>query len=215
MKRWWYGVLALFAAALGVNVWWRFAVRRRALPCPAWLAWFLENPYTETFAGSRQILDRLDLRPGMRVLDVGAGPGRLTIPAAKCVGPQGEVVALDVQAAMLDTLRARAAAQGLDNIRTIERPMSAGVLESDTFDRAWLVLVLGEIPNRAEALQEIYAALKPGGILSVTEMLPDPHYQRRATVVQLAEAAGFQVGQTFGTWVAFTLHLRKPEGMTR
>src|SRR3712207_6232773 len=116
---------------------------------------------------------------------------------------------------MLDKLRSRAVRRGLHNIRTIQRPMGAGVLEPNTFDRAWLVLVLGEIPNRAEALREIYAALKPVGILSVTEMLPDPHYQHRATVVQLAEAAGFQVSETFGPWVGFTLHLHKPPGMAR
>lgn len=214
MKRLLYVFLALLTATVGVSAWWRFAARRRELPCPAWLAWILENPYTETFAGSRQFLDCLDLRPGMRVLDVGAGPGRLTIPAAERVGPQGEVVALDVQAAMLDRLRARAAARGLRNIRTRERPIGVDALEPNTFDRAWLALVLGEIPDQGAAIGEIYAARKPGGILAITEMLPDPHYQTRATVNRLAADAGFQVVEQFNTWAGFTMHLRKPAGGT-
>lgn len=203
-------ILALVALSIGVSAWWRWAVRRRELPCPAWLAWTLESPITETFASSRRILDRLALAPGMRVLDVGAGPGRLAIPAAQQVAPHGEVVALDMQSGMLEQLRARAAARGLTNLRTIQRPIGPGVLQPNTFDRALLVLVLGEIPDREAALREIFTALKPDGILSVTEMLPDPHYQRRATVRRLAEAAGFQLDRSYGNWVAFTLHFVKP-----
>jgi ubiquinone/menaquinone biosynthesis C-methylase UbiE len=75
------------------------------MPCSTWLIWFLETPYTEAFASSKTILDRLDLTPGMRVFDVGAGPGCLSIPIAKRVGSQGEVVSLDIQPGMLHKLQ--------------------------------------------------------------------------------------------------------------
>lgn len=202
--------LLLGALLIGINVWWRLAVRRRELPCPTWLIWFLENPYTEAFASSKAILDRLDVRPGMRVLDVGAGPGRLSIPAAQRVGPQGEVVALDMQAGMLHKLETKAIAAGITNIRTLQQAVGERPLEHNAFDRAWLVLVLGEIPNRAEALQELFRALKFGGILSITEMLPDPHYQTKATVRRLAQEAGFEIGSSYGNGLGFTLHLVKP-----
>ncbi len=52
-------------------------------------------------AGAETILDRLALEPGMKVLDVGCGPGRLTVPAARRVGINGHVTALDVQPEML------------------------------------------------------------------------------------------------------------------
>ena len=57
---------------------------------------------------------------------------------------------------------------------------------ANNFDRALLVTVLGEIPDRDAALRAIFDALKPGGILSITEILRDPHYQRRTTVLRLA-----------------------------
>lgn len=72
------------------------------------------------------------------------------------------------------------------------------------------MLVLGEIPDRAQAPQELFNALKPAGTLSVTEMLPDPHYQTRATLRRLAEGAGFQSGRSFENGLGFTLHLIKP-----
>jgi SAM-dependent methyltransferase len=86
---------------------WRWSSRRRQMPCPAWLAWILENPLTEAVAGAEIILDRIGLRPGGRGLDVGCGPGRITLPASQRVGPAGEIVALDVQPAMLARLRQR------------------------------------------------------------------------------------------------------------
>jgi predicted methyltransferase len=73
------------------------------------------------------------------------------------------------------------------------------------------VTVLGEIVDQAAALCEIYDALKPGGIFSVTEVLPDPHYQSRARVRRLAESVGFRFDQLTGPWYAFTMNFCKPQ----
>lgn len=200
-------VLIAFGILSG-GFWWRSS-RRRRRPCPAWLGWLLENPYTNTVAGSSTVLDRLELAPGMRVLDAGSGPGRLTIPAAHRVGPTGEVVALDLQEAMLRGVRSAAARRGLTNIRTVQGEIEAGVPETGSFDRVLLVTVLGEVPDPASAMRVLHAALRPDGLLSVTEMLPDPDYQHRGTVRQLAEAAGFRFDRSYGNWLAFTMNFRK------
>ena len=71
-------------------------------------------------------------------------------------------------------------------------------------------MTLGEIPDREAALKQSLLALKPGGILSITEMLPDPHYQSRATVKRLADAAGFQFCSIAGNRWLFTANLVKP-----
>src|SRR5438094_3240996 len=94
-------VVVLIGLFMGVSLWWRYAARHQSLPCPASLSWLLTNPLAKGGAGSARILDRLHLSPGMRVLDVGCGPGRVSLPAAQRVEPDGQVLALDVQAAML------------------------------------------------------------------------------------------------------------------
>lgn len=182
----------------------------RPQPCPWWLSVLIENPYLNAVAGGRRLLDRIGLAPGMRVLDVGCGPGRIAIPAAERVGPEGEVVALDVQPQMLKKLEERSAASGLTNIRTVLGDAGEAELGEDSFDRALLVTVLGEIPDPAAALRGICAALKPGGILSVTEAIPDPDYQRPGRVKRLCEGAGFRHERTFDAALAFTMNFRKP-----
>lgn len=202
----WVALVTFF----GVGFCWRHVERRRSRPFPSWLSPLLESPAMEAVAGSSRILDGLDLVPGMRVLDVGCGPGRVTVAAARRVGPGGEVVALDVQPAMLQKLKERADASGLGNIRPVLSGIGQGALERNAFDRALLVTVLGEVPNREAALREMYAALKTGGVLSVSEVILDPHYQSRRTVRRLAGAVGFRPYRHYGNWLAFTTEFVKP-----
>lgn len=199
------GLVVVAAIAFGL------VSRRRSLPCPAWLHWMVEldNPFTKTNRAA-VIIARLDLHPGMAVLDVGCGPGRLTIPLARQVGDHGEVVAMDIQAGMLRRAQEKARAANLTNIRFLEAGAGDGRLARDHFDRAVLVTVLGEIPDRAAALREIFAALKPGGLLCVTEIVLDPHFQPRATVMRLAGLAGFTEKACYGNRVAFALILERP-----
>jgi SAM-dependent methyltransferase len=185
--------------------------RRRPIPLPPFLTFLLENPVTERFVGEGLLLERLRLAPGMRVLDAGCGPGRLTIPLAKAVGPGGRVVALDGQRAMLDKLQVRLDAEGLTNVRALRGGLGEGALDEGGFDRVVLVMVIGEVRDRASALRELHAALGPGGILSVTEAVGDPDYHRPATVRREAEAAGFRLAERFGGFPAYTLNFEKPE----
>jgi SAM-dependent methyltransferase len=190
----------------------RLAIGKRGKPCPAAFSWILYNPYTRLAAGADLVVERAGIGPGMKVLDAGCGPGRLTIPAARAVGTDGTVVALDVQAAMLSKVAAKAKSKGIRNVLTLEGGLGEGALDghNEPFDRALLVTVLGEVPDAAAAMAEIYRALKPGGVLSVTEMILDPDYLTRRTVLGLAERAGFRLNRDFGTRLAFTVNLMKP-----
>ncbi len=202
----WVLVIAMVVVA-AVFLGWRGLSRVRALPCPPWLMWLLENPFAmrRTFT---PVLERLALRPGLQVLDIGCGYGRLAIPIARLVAPGGAVVGLDIQEGMLRIARERAKSGGLTNISFTRAGAGEGAIDSGRFDRALMVTVLGEIPRQAEALREVRRALKPDGFLSITEFLPDPHFQRVGHARRLAAEAGFRETAFFGNAVGYTLNLQ-------
>ena len=206
----WLAIIAVFVVVVFVA--WRLASNRASLPCPAWLSWLVEldNPL---FRNNRAaaIIEGLAVAEGMRALDVGCRPGRLTIPLARAVGPVGAVVALDLQPAMLAKAEAKARAAGLANIAFRQGAIGAGAaLDLSGFDRATLATVLGEVPDQRAALADIFAALKPGGVLAVTEVIADPHFQSCPHVLRLAEAVGFRRRRRTGGALSYTLYLEKP-----
>ncbi len=205
-------VLALIALLAAISIAWRLSSRRHALPCPSWLRWMVEldNP----FAASNKaafIVAQLQIQPGMKVLDAGCGPGRVTLPLARAVGSTGQVLAVDLQPAMLEQVAAKARAQGLGNVRTQAAALGQGQLPAGEHDRAVIAAVLGEIPDRAAALADLLRSLRPGGLLAVAELVFDPHFQRRSTVERLARDAGFVVHSFHGHAAAYLLVLQRPD----
>jgi ubiquinone/menaquinone biosynthesis C-methylase UbiE len=205
-------LLVLFSILLAIHLAWRWASRRWSLPCPAILAWSLENPVLQRFNGTQVILDRLGLQPGQRILEIGPGPGRLLIPSAKRVLPGGEAVGVDIQHGMIERLERRAAGAGISNLRAIQGDAAQSHVPEGSCDIVFLCAALGEIPvrDRSAALAQCYRALKPGGVLSISEILGDPHYQSRSVVQRLAEEVGFRLHSVRGGWWLFTADFRKP-----
>jgi ubiquinone/menaquinone biosynthesis C-methylase UbiE len=119
------------------------------------------------------VLRHLDLAPGHRLLDLGAGPGYFAVPAARLVTPGGVVVAADVQPAMLDALMGRLReALPVVPVHTTE---SALPFPDRFFDAALAAHVLGECVAPKSLLEEVRRTLRPGGRLLVVDWRPDAH----------------------------------------
>ena len=202
--------LALVALRIVVNLGWRLASRRWSLPCPTCMAWALEHPGLQGILGTATTLDRIGIRPGQRILEIGPGSGRLLIPAAGRVLPGGEVIGIDIQKGMLDRLTRRARQKGIANLTTIHGDATQPHVSAESCDVVMLCEVLGEIPDRAAVLAQCFRALKPGGVLSVTELLFDPHYQFRTKLKRLAGHAGFQLQSIKWGWWLYTANFIKP-----
>lgn len=200
------GVAAIAVFFVG----WRWASRAWELPCPSVVGWALESQCYGWLTRTETVLNRIGLKPGQHVLEVGPGPGRLLIPAAQRVLPGGEVVGIDIQPGMINRLRKRAEAAHVINLTAVLGDATQPIVPAASFDVVFLVTTLGEIPDRAAALAQCFRAVKQGGVLSISEMLPDPHYQSRATVQRLAEAAGFRLQTVQGGLWLFTANFTKP-----
>lgn len=105
-------------------------------------------------------LRRVELRPGMRFLDVAAGGGALSIPAAR---RGAEVLATDFSAAMVGRLDARAREEGLSNLDSRVMDGHNLELEDGTFDISGSQLGIMLFPDRPRALSELARVTKPGG----------------------------------------------------
>lgn len=135
------------------------------------------------------------VQPGNRVLDFGCGPGFFTREFAKRVGESGQVFSVDLQEEMLKILRGKMEPEGLlPRITTHQcRPDSIG-LPADmngTFDAAFTIFVVHEVPDPAKLFREIALLLKPGGTLFYTEPPLIVSGREFRENLALAEEAGF------------------------
>jgi len=109
------------------------------------------------------------LRPDMRLLDVGCGPGSITRGLAERL-PAGQVVGLDLSRETLESARSDAAARGLMNLRYEEGSVYELSFSDGSFDVAYAHLVLQHLRERGLALSEMLRVVKPGGVVAVREV---------------------------------------------
>jgi SAM-dependent methyltransferase len=108
------------------------------------------------------------LRPGMRLLDVGCGPGSITLGLAEAVSP-GEVVGVDVQAAQVEQARTLAASKELGNVRFEAASVYALPFPDRSFDAAFANGVVMHLAEPVRALAELRRVLRPGGFAGVRD----------------------------------------------
>jgi ubiquinone/menaquinone biosynthesis C-methylase UbiE len=123
----------------------------------------LYGPFT------RQFLTAAGVTAGMKVLDVGSGAGDVALLLAELVGPQGQVVGVDTNAAILDTGRSRVEAAGWTTVRFLAGDALALELDGD-FDAVVGRWVLQYTPDPAALLRRARDRLRPGGIVAFQEI---------------------------------------------
>ncbi len=162
--------------------------------CPYWLGFLLLNPLRRLMEDPRTILAPY-VREGMTVLEPGCAMGFFTLELARLVGPNGRVVAVDLQEKMLENLRRRAQKAGLaERIETRLAPDGRLAVAdlAGKVDLAVAIHMVHEVTDQAAFFAMVFAALKPGGGLLVRE--PPLHVGRQdfARSLARAEAAGFR-----------------------
>jgi ubiquinone/menaquinone biosynthesis C-methylase UbiE len=150
------------------------------------------------FITRERLREILEPSPGERLLEVGPGTGYYALPVAEWLAPGGRLDVLDVQQEMLDHTLRRAAEQDIDNITPARADARELPYPDDSFDGAYLVTVLGEIPDQDAALRELRRVVKPAGRIVVGELFGDPHMVTHGALARRAEAAGLRVDRRLG-----------------
>lgn len=131
---------------------------------------------------TRRFLNDAGVGNGMKVLDIGCGPGDVSLTAAELVGPDGSVVGVDVNPDIIGTARDRAHSAGFSNVEF--RTGDARTLDvGSDFDVLTGRLVLMYMGDPAEALRQLTARLRPGGIVAFQEAEFSDYHKRADTPV--------------------------------
>lgn len=116
-----------------------------------------------------QLLQRTQIAPGMRVLDIGCGNGELSRAVAELVGPEGSVVGLDGSPTAIEAARSATQRTGLNNVEYVVRNLSALNFEANSFDCIVGRRVLMYVPSAQDVLAKLAAMLRPGGRMAFQE----------------------------------------------
>lgn len=135
--------------------------------CPC-LSFLLNNPLRKLITNPEATLEPY-VRPGQTVADIGCGPGLFTITLANLVGPNGRVIAIDVQGGMLERVKKNAQKYHLEDRITLHQcnPDTLGI--HDPLDFALCFWVMHEVASQQRLFAEIHQLMTPGALLLVTE----------------------------------------------
>jgi len=132
------------------------------------MAAIMESRLRYKFFGPTKILQGAGIRPGMKVLEVGCGTGFFTITAARMLGEQGALIAMDMLPQSVEVVTKKVQAADLDNVQVIKGDALDTKLEPESIDE---VLIFGVIPAPMlpmdKLLAEMYRILRPGGVMAV------------------------------------------------
>lgn len=158
--------------------------------CPWWLIWTFDNPIRRMMHNPDKILAGL-VKSGDVVLDLGCGAGFFSVSLARLAGPQGRVIAVDLQPEMLAKVEKRAQKAGVHVLTHQAQPNQIDLAEQVDFALAfWMV---HEVPTQHEFFSQVYQMLKPASSLLVAE--PKLHVSEKAfgKMCETAQKIGFQV----------------------
>jgi ubiquinone/menaquinone biosynthesis C-methylase UbiE len=136
----------------------------------------LQRQADELAADSRDLLDRVGLRPGQAVIDLGCGPRGILDLLAERVAPAGRVVGLDADPAHTAMATEFAAGQGLTGVQIMTADARRTGLPPGSFDLVYARTLLVNVPDPADVAAEMVRLARPGG--QVASMEPDTEHAR-------------------------------------
>ena len=159
-----------------------------------------DNPLLPIFRNPYRLLKAAGLKPGQKVLEVGCGPGFFTIPAAKIVGEEGVVYAVDVHPLAIERVKEKIEREGIKNVGPILANASDTGLPDQSIDIAFIFGLRYIAGGLEKVIAEMRRSLKPGGVLSFEKTKGS-----EKKLIEEVEGGGFIYSGREGRIFLFTL----------
>jgi ubiquinone/menaquinone biosynthesis C-methylase UbiE len=180
-------------------------------PCPVESAGGLDRRYRYWLQPAADVINPY-VSAGMRVLDIGCGPGYFTFPLSNRVGETGQVIAADLQQGMLDIIDSK------KNSRTdypynilLHRCQPTAIGAAGEFDFILAFYMVHEVPDIPALIDELWQLTKAGGRVLIAEpgifRFTFAHFPKTK---RLCQQKGFQVDDVRGIFLAKAMLLTKP-----
>ncbi|WP_291328139.1 class I SAM-dependent methyltransferase [Desulfovibrio sp. UCD-KL4C] len=160
--------------------------------CPWWLAYTFDNALRRLVDPAGDALKEW-VRPGMTVMDFGCGFGHYALGAARIVGDNGKVIAVDFQEKMLEIMMKRALKAEVDKIIVPHKCGAHDIGYEGMVDFVVAGNVMHETSDIQKVFNSVFSILNPKGVFFFTE----PRYHVKADFfereLEAAEKAGFKV----------------------
>jgi SAM-dependent methyltransferase len=168
------------------------------------------GPYRNRAQPPSMVVEAINPRPGMNVVEIGCGSGFYTVAVAKATQPDGMVYAVDIQEGMLEKLRDRMEREDVRNITPVLADAEGQIpLDDGIADAVVSVAVMPEIPDPVKAMNQIRRLMTDDGVFAEAEFLLDPDFPLRRTVVKWASEAGLVLERQIGSAFRYVLVFRK------
>jgi ubiquinone/menaquinone biosynthesis C-methylase UbiE len=188
----------------------RIVRQRYPFPIPHFMIHIIDNPFRRMIQPLHKKPGRLGIKLGMTVLEIGPGSGTYTLAAAKTVGPEGKIIAVDIEDRVVQHIQGRIDKTGVTNIEVFQGDAQSLDFPANSFDAVYAITVFGEIPDRGKALAEFQRVLVPGGTLALSEFLLDPDSQPSKRLRAEREDAGFDFLDESGNLLHYTMLFGNP-----
>ena len=133
-----------------------------------WVSIF-ESPGREVFDKRQDVVNALDIKPGMDIADVGAGTGLYTRAFSHEVGPKGTVYAVDIARNFIDGIMRQSQAAGVQNVVGVVNSAKDVELDPASIDLAFVCDTYHHFEYPRSMLRSIHEALRPGGSLVIID----------------------------------------------
>ena len=160
--------------------------------CPWWLAYTFDNPMRALFH-KPDLMFAPHVREGMTVADIGCGMGYFSIGLAKIVKESGKVIAVDLQGKMLEKMEKRAKKKGVGAVIHPIQCNEHDIGISEPLDFALAFWMAHETPDVERFFDQVYQALKPGGLFFITEPRFHVKVEDFGRELEFSAKVGFEV----------------------